>query len=105
MTTASKSTFDIIGDDHGLFQPCHGSAPDIAGQGKANPTAMILSAALMLDWLGERSDGRVGAAPAAAARRLERAVDDVFASGRIVPFEFGGRDGTEAIAAAVASSL
>ena len=39
---------------HGLFQPCHGSAPDIAGQGKANPTAMFLSAALMLDWLGER---------------------------------------------------
>lgn len=45
-----------IGDHHGLFQPCHGSAPDIAGQGKANPTAAILSAALMLDWLGERHD-------------------------------------------------
>jgi 3-isopropylmalate dehydrogenase len=36
-----------IGDEHGLFQPCHGTAPDIAGQGKANPTATFLSAAPM----------------------------------------------------------
>jgi 3-isopropylmalate dehydrogenase len=43
-----------IGDDHAVFQPCHGSAPDIAGTGKANPTAMFLSAAMMLDWLGRR---------------------------------------------------
>ncbi len=43
-----------IGDAHAVFQPCHGSAPDIAGQGLANPTAMFLSAALMLDWLGQR---------------------------------------------------
>src|SRR6201982_3304138 len=40
-----------IGDRHAVFQPCHGTAPDIMGQGKANPTAMILSAAMMLDWL------------------------------------------------------
>jgi 3-isopropylmalate dehydrogenase len=91
-----------LGDRHGLFQPCHGSAPDIAGQGKANPTAAILSAALMLDWLADR---RGDAALADAARRIEQAVDAVFASGRIVPFEFGGRDGTAAIAAAVASNL
>jgi len=38
-----------LGDEHGVFQPCHGSAPDIAGTGKANPTAMLLSAAMMLD--------------------------------------------------------
>lgn len=91
-----------IGDDHGLFQPCHGSAPDIAGQGKANPTATILSAAMMLDWLAERSGND---APAQAAQRLERAVDAVFASGKIMPYEFGGRDGTRAIADAVASNL
>src|SRR5206468_11121972 len=71
-----------IGDEHGLFQPCHGSAPDIAGQGKANPTAMILSAALMLEWLGERAEI---AALVEAARRIERAVDEVFASGRLTP--------------------
>jgi 3-isopropylmalate dehydrogenase len=91
-----------IGDAHGLFQPCHGSAPDIAGQGKANPTATILSAALMLDWLAER---HASEPLARAAQHLERAVDTVFASGKIVPFEFGGRDGTQAIAAAVASNL
>lgn len=91
-----------IGDEHALFQPCHGSAPDIAGQGKANPTATILSAALMLDWLAERSGI---AALAQAAHRLEQAVDAVFASGKVLPFEFGGRDGTRAIADAVASNL
>jgi len=42
-----------IGLDNAVFQPCHGSAPDIAGQGVANPMAMILSAAMMLEWLGE----------------------------------------------------
>ena len=91
-----------IGDDHALFQPCHGSAPDIAGQGKANPTATILSAALMLDWLAERHGNQ---ALARAAERLELAVDAVYASGKIVPHEFGGRDGTREIAAAVASNL
>ena len=90
-----------IGDEHALFQPCHGSAPDIAGQGKANPTAMILSAAMMLDWLAERHGN--DALAQRRAQRIERAVDAVFASGTIVPYEFGGRDGTRAIAAAVAS--
>ena len=91
-----------IGDDHALFQPCHGSAPDIAGQGKANPTASILSAAMMLDWLSEQS-GIVALAD--AARQIERAVDTVFESGKVLPHEFGGRDGTKAIAAAVMSNL
>ena len=91
-----------IGDRHALFQPCHGSAPDIAGQGKANPTATILSAALMLDWLADKSGNT---ALADAAQRIERAVDAVFAGGKVVPWEFGGRDGTRAIADAVASNL
>jgi 3-isopropylmalate dehydrogenase len=91
-----------IGEGHALFQPCHGSAPDIAGQGKANPTATILSAAMMLDWLAERSGIE---ALADASRRLERAVDAIYASGRIKPCEFGGRDGTAAIANAVASEI
>jgi 3-isopropylmalate dehydrogenase len=91
-----------IGDRHGLFQPCHGSAPDIAGQGKANPTAMLLSVVLMLDWLGERHGDQ---ALVTAAARLDRAIKDVFATGLVLPFEFGGRDGTTAIARAVASVL
>ena len=91
-----------IGDKHGLFQPSHGTAPDIAGRGKANPTAMILSAALMLEWLGEKH----GLPEAAAeATRLKLAVDAAFASGRIRSVESGGRDGTQAITAAVIAAL
>jgi 3-isopropylmalate dehydrogenase len=90
-----------IGDAHAVFQPCHGTAPDIMGKGLANPTAMILSAALMLDWLAERH-GHAGAA--AAARAIEHAVDRAFAAG-LKPCEFGGRDGTAAIAGAVLRAL
>ncbi|HET7669391.1 MAG TPA: isocitrate/isopropylmalate dehydrogenase family protein [Burkholderiales bacterium] len=91
-----------IGERHGLFQPCHGSAPDIHLSGKANPTACMLSAAMMLDWLAERSGD---AAPQQAARRLERAVDAVFASGKVTPWDLGGRDGTRQIRDAVLSNL
>ena len=91
-----------LGDEHGVFQPCHGSAPDIAGQGKANPTACILSGAMMLDWLAGRTKNE---ALADAARRIERAVDEAFASRKIQPFEFGGSSGTSEIRDAVLSSL
>src|SRR3546814_14406340 len=46
-----------IGDGHAVFQPCHGPAPAIAGTGRANPTAMFLSAAMMLDWRGAGRGG------------------------------------------------
>jgi 3-isopropylmalate dehydrogenase len=91
-----------IGDRHGLFQPSHGSAPDIAGQGKANPTAMLLSAAMMLDWLGTRHQLAV---MIEAAARLQAAVDRVFAQRRIRPFEFGGSDGTVAVARSIIDAL
>jgi 3-isopropylmalate dehydrogenase len=90
-----------IGDTHAVFQPCHGTAPDIMGKGLANPTAMILSAALMLDWLADRH-GHDGAAQ--AARAIETAVDRAFAAG-LKPCEFGGGDGTAAIASAVLHAL
>jgi 3-isopropylmalate dehydrogenase len=90
-----------IGDTHAVFQPCHGTAPDIMGKGLANPTAMILSAALMLDWLAERHGHE---AAASAARAIEGAVDRAFAAG-LTPREFGGRDGTAAIANAVLQAL
>jgi 3-isopropylmalate dehydrogenase len=90
-----------IGDTHAVFQPCHGTAPDIMGQGVANPSAMILSAAMMLDWLADKHDY----APAgAAAHRIEAAVDLAFQTG-IKPREFGGPDGTMAVAKAVLSAL
>ena len=91
-----------IGDRHALFQPAHGSAPDIAGTGRANPTAMFLSAVMMLEWLGERH----GAAPClAAADTLRRAVERPFAEGRVQPYEFGGRSGTADITRAVIDAL
>ena len=90
-----------IGDEHAVFQPCHGTAPDIMGKGLANPTAMILSAAMMLDWLGERH-GHPGAVE--AGRRIEAAVDRAYGGG-LKPCEFGGGDGTAAVAAAVLKAL
>ena len=90
-----------IGDRHAVFQPCHGTAPDIMGQGKANPAAMILSTAMMLDWLADKHDH----APAAeAAQKIEVAVDKAFAAG-IKPMEFGGPHGTTAMASAVLKAL
>ena len=91
-----------IGERHGLFQPCHGTAPDIVGTGKANPTAMFLSAAMMLDWLGEQHrDARL----CAAGAFLDETVRAIFADGRVRPFEFGGKDGTRAITAAVLEGM
>ncbi|KJC46803.1 3-isopropylmalate dehydrogenase [Bradyrhizobium sp. LTSP885] len=90
-----------IGDRYAVFQPCHGTAPDIMGQGKANPTAMILSVAMMLDWLADKH-GLEGATE--AAESIERAVDKVYADG-IKPFEFGGRNGTADVANAVLAAL
>lgn len=83
-----------IGLEHGLFQPAHGSAPDIAGQDKANPIAAVLSAALMLDWLGARH-GVEGASDAAAM--IENAVETAFEGRHIDPAEFGGAHGTNAV--------
>ncbi|MDH3379650.1 MAG: isocitrate/isopropylmalate family dehydrogenase [Gammaproteobacteria bacterium] len=91
-----------IGDEHAVFQPCHGSAPDIAGSGKANPTAMALSAAMMLDWLGERHGN---AAAIRAGQRLRGAIEQAFAAGNLLPFELDGTDGTAQISAAIHRAL
>ena len=90
-----------IGDRYAIFQPCHGTAPDIMGQGKANPTAMILSTAMMLDWLADKH-GIEGAAE--AGERIERAVDKAYAGG-IKPTEFGGSNGTADVTKAVLEAL
>src|SRR3984885_2894763 len=90
-----------IGDRHAVFQPCHGTAPDIMGQGKANPTGMILSAAMMLDWLADKH-GLESAAE--AGERIERGVEKVYAKG-IKPMEFGGKNGTADIGNAVLAAL
>lgn len=91
-----------IGDHYALFQPAHGTAPDITGLGIANPTATILSATMMLDWLAQRHDDP---ALADAARAIEAALAKAFASGAVCPREFGGSSDTAAIVNAVAGGL
>jgi isocitrate dehydrogenase (NAD+) len=73
-----------IGDKHAIFEAVHGTAPDIAGKGLANPTALMQSAALMLAHLGERE----------AAARLERAVYEVYAAGDHLTCDVGGKAST-----------
>lgn len=90
-----------IGDRHAMFQPCHGTAPDIMGQGKANPTAMILSTAMMLDWLADKHGVE---SAAEAGERIEQAVDKAYADG-IRPTELGGPSGTADVTRAVLAAL
>jgi isocitrate dehydrogenase (NAD+) len=84
-----------IGWEYAVFEPVHGSAPDIAGQGKADPIAMILSGAMMLRHLGEMKAGSA----------VERAVNTVLAAGEVRTGDLGGTSSTmemgEAIAVAV----
>ena len=91
-----------IGDEIGLFQPAHGSAPDIMGQDKANPLAAILSGALMLDYLAEKSgDARYEE----AAHLIEAATEAGFEAAAIRPMEFGGDMGTRAVTNEILSRL
>ncbi|HUG47790.1 MAG TPA: isocitrate/isopropylmalate dehydrogenase family protein [Candidatus Limnocylindria bacterium] len=84
-----------IGTHAAVFEPVHGSAPKYAGQDVANPTALILSAALMLRHLGETR----------AAESVETAVRDVIGEGRTLPRDLGGSAGTGAFAEAVAERV
>ena len=84
-----------IGWEYAVFEPVHGSAPDIAGSGVADPIAMILSGAMMLRHLGE-----LGAASA-----VERAVDAVLDRGSVRTPDLGGSASTLDVAEAVAGAL
>jgi isocitrate dehydrogenase (NAD+) len=84
-----------IGTEAAVFEPVHGSAPKYAGQNKANPTALMLSGALMLRHLGEQE----------AAERVEAAIRDVIAAGRHVTYDLGGDAGTSQFADAVVERL
>ncbi|HEY7381409.1 MAG TPA: isocitrate/isopropylmalate dehydrogenase family protein [Gaiella sp.] len=77
-----------IGDERGLFQAAHGSAPDIAGQGIANPLATVLSAAMMLDWLGHRHGDALALV---ASDWVELAVRSAVTSAEGRPPDLGGR--------------
>ncbi len=84
-----------IGDDIAIFEAAHGAAPDIAGQGKANPVSLILSGALLLDHLGE----------AEAARRVRSGVDQVLLEGRWLTPDLGGAATTSELALAICEAM
>jgi len=90
------------GEAHAVAQAQHGSAPDIAGQDRANPTALILSAAMLLDWLGERHGSE---ALRLAGRRISEAVDTVLAEPALRTADLGGSAGTRSFGASVAARL
>jgi isocitrate/isopropylmalate dehydrogenase len=84
-----------IGEQGAVFEAVHGSAPDIAGQGIANPTALLMSAAIMLRHIGEQD----------AAQRIEKAMLDVFAEGKSLTRDLGGTAKTNEFARAVVEKL
>jgi isocitrate dehydrogenase (NAD+) len=84
-----------IGDRYAVFEAVHGSAPDIAGKGIANPIAIILSAALLLKYIGERE----------AARRVEEAVERVLEKAETLTPDLGGRATTSEMTAAIIREL
>ena len=91
-----------IGDEYAVFQPCHGTAPDIVGTGMANPCAMFLSGAMLLDWLAVKFNDKQ---LAKAAELIESSVDNAFASGQLRTCELGGSSGLEDVSAAVNAAL
>jgi isocitrate/isopropylmalate dehydrogenase len=84
-----------VGDENAVFEPVHGSAPDIAGKGVANPIATILSASMMLNWLGEES----------GAESIENAVMEVLREGKTLTPDLGGSATTEEVTNAVRSKM
>lgn len=84
-----------IGDDYAVFEPTHGSAPKYEGQYKVNPMAMLLTAKMMLDWLGETAD----------ADRLEDAIAAMISEADALTYDMGGTATTLEVAEAVAEKL
>ncbi len=78
-----------IGDEHAMFEPIHGSAPKHAGKDKANPLAAILSAQMMLDWLGARHDDE---RLTHAAEKMEAAVEELLSEGKTLTYDLIGEE-------------
>jgi 3-isopropylmalate dehydrogenase len=91
-----------VSDTYGLFQPSHGTAPDIAGKGIANPIATILSAAMMLEWLADRKQD---AQASKAFMAIDAAVEATLRDSRFHTADIGGRAATGAVGDAVASQI
>ena len=84
-----------IGDDAAVFEAVHGSAPDIAGKGVANPLALLMSGVMMLDHLQEQ----------AIAERIRKAYNSVLAEGKTLTRDLGGSAGTNEFADAIIARL
>ena len=84
-----------MGETHAVFEAVHGSAPDIAGKGKANPTALMFSSVMLLTHLGE----------AAAAHQLQSAIEAVYRAGRHLTGDVGGTSSTEEFTDAVVKAI
>ncbi|MBU4534863.1 MAG: NAD-dependent isocitrate dehydrogenase, partial [Euryarchaeota archaeon] len=84
-----------IGDKQGLFEPVHGSAPDIEGKGIANPAAMLLSTSMMLNYLNLRYE----------AETLEKAVITVLKNSKVVTPDLGGKSSTMEMAREVTKQI
>jgi isocitrate dehydrogenase (NAD+) len=84
-----------LGERDAVFEAVHGTAPDLVGKGKANPTALMQSAALMMAHVGERE----------ASRRLQSAIEKVYAEGRHLTIDVGGTASTAEFTDAVIASM
>jgi isocitrate dehydrogenase (NAD+) len=84
-----------IGSDSAVFEAVHGTAPDIAGKGLANPTALLMSSVMMLDWMGHDAE----------ARRVEKAVFKVYADGKVRTGDLGGKSTTAELTQAIIGAL
>jgi isocitrate dehydrogenase (NAD+) len=84
-----------MGESHAVFEAVHGSAPDIAGQGKANPTALMLSSVMLLTHLGETD----------AAQSLQAGVEAVYREGKHLTGDVGGTASTEEFTEAVIKQI
>jgi isopropylmalate/isohomocitrate dehydrogenase-like protein len=84
-----------IGDTYGMFEPVHGSAPKYTGQNRVNPTATVMAAQMMLDYLGEK----------AAVAKIENAVIQVLNEGKVRTKDLGGSSTTSEMSDAIASKV
>ena len=84
-----------LGERDAIFEAVHGTAPDIAGHGKANPTALMQSAALMLAHIGERD----------ASRRMQNAIERVYAEGKCLTVDVGGSASTTEFTAGIIAHM
>ncbi len=91
-----------VGDEHGMFEPIHGSAPKYAGKDVVNPTAMILATQMMLEWLGRRKKDPT---LLAASETVERAVESVLKEGHVLTYDLGGSAKCSDMGTAIANQV